>query len=386
MKRRTAVTMLAALALAALSGPSVRAQTYTFTDLGVLNAASPYASALGINNAGQIVGQSRVNANTTRVFRITPTTDGSGHQSWYVDANSDGVNDLAQILPLPTGFAYSYAYSGDINGSGQATCVALAAYATAPQDAVVWSASAVPALLTNTNVTSSGFGLNDGGDVVGNYWDYKKHKPTMPYLWQFTNGSYTAVQLAGTSGWASSVNNLRQVTGTLDAGGAFLWLPSPTYGLPAGMNLLSGISIGGGKSINNTGIIAGTGASPNNPNHILLRVPPGGGAAYGLNDGLNDIDDGVWVSSYINGLNNPLAGQPLQAVGGAFDAPNNTDTHRYAVVWDSGSRSLRNLNSFTTNLPSGYVLRSANGINDLGQIVGYATFNGVQRAFVLTPQ
>jgi probable HAF family extracellular repeat protein len=35
---------------------------------------------------------------------------------------------------------------------------------------------------------------------------------------------------------------------------------------------------------------------------------------------------------------------------------------------------------------SGWVLTSARGINDAGQIVGTGTISGVQHAFLLTPQ
>ncbi len=34
---------------------------------------------------------------------------------------------------------------------------------------------------------------------------------------------------------------------------------------------------------------------------------------------------------------------------------------------------------------SGWILNSANAINDLGQITGTGTFDGVNRAFLLTP-
>ena len=35
---------------------------------------------------------------------------------------------------------------------------------------------------------------------------------------------------------------------------------------------------------------------------------------------------------------------------------------------------------------SGWVLVSANGVNDAGQIVGSGTLNGAQRGFLLTPR
>ena len=47
---------------------------------------------------------------------------------------------------------------------------------------------------------------------------------------------------------------------------------------------------------------------------------------------------------------------------------------------------MSDLNSLTTNLPTGFVLTNATGINSLGDIVGYGTNSaGQQEAFLLTP-
>jgi probable HAF family extracellular repeat protein len=53
-----------------------------------------------------------------------------------------------------------------------------------------------------------------------------------------------------------------------------------------------------------------------------------------------------------------------------------------AFVWKDGQ--LADLNQ---RIPadSGWVLTSAEGINDRGQIVGFGTFQGQTRAFLLTP-
>lgn len=378
-RRRSLLNSLIVTALVLISGLMAQAQaTYTFTDLGVINPSTAYASGLGINNAGQILLQSRPVVGTARVYRITPTTDGSGHPVWYTDSNNDGINDLLQLLPLPGGFTFNYAYGGAINASGQATCVALAATNTVPQDAIVWSTSDIPTVLTSTKVTSNGLGINDGGDVAGSYWDYKKgNRPPNPYLWQYANGTYTAVQLSTAEGYATTVNNSRQVLGI--AGGTFLWLPAAAYGLSQGFHIMNGINVTSGKNLNNSGLISGTLAANN---HLCLWAPPAGGTAYGLNNGLNDLGSGAFAFIWPSGLNNPLAGQPLQVVGMAQDAANN----QFAFCWDSATRAITNLNGVTVNLPAGWTLKSANGLNDLGEIVGTGTYNGATRAFLLTPQ
>jgi hypothetical protein len=45
---------------------------------------------------------------------------------------------------------------------------------------------------------------------------------------------------------------------------------------------------------------------------------------------------------------------------------------------------MLDLNSLVT-LPAGWTLTEAWDINNAGQIVGYASFNGLNRAFLLTP-
>ncbi len=53
-----------------------------------------------------------------------------------------------------------------------------------------------------------------------------------------------------------------------------------------------------------------------------------------------------------------------------------------AVIWDGGQ--MKDLNTLI-EAGSGWVLTSANAINESGQIAGTGTFNGRQRAFLLTP-
>ncbi len=54
-----------------------------------------------------------------------------------------------------------------------------------------------------------------------------------------------------------------------------------------------------------------------------------------------------------------------------------------AVLWQRGV--AMDLNDLIP-ADSGWLLRSAEGINDRGQIVGFGTFEGQTRAFLLTPR
>jgi probable HAF family extracellular repeat protein len=70
-----------------------------------------------------------------------------------------------------------------------------------------------------------------------------------------------------------------------------------------------------------------------------------------------------------------------QVIGNFFtfgDKPKNG-----AFIWENNT-----INDLQTLIPtnSGWLLENANAINDRGEIVGSGTFNGKQRAFLLTPQ
>jgi hypothetical protein len=55
---------------------------------------------------------------------------------------------------------------------------------------------------------------------------------------------------------------------------------------------------------------------------------------------------------------------------------------RHAFLWN-GSQMLDLNNLIDPN--SGWVLEEAYGINNMGQIAGIGTHNGLQRSFILTP-
>ena len=55
----------------------------------------------------------------------------------------------------------------------------------------------------------------------------------------------------------------------------------------------------------------------------------------------------------------------------------------HAFVYEGGS--MTDLNSLIP-AGSGWVLRSATGVNDAGEIVGYGTYQGQLSGFLLTPR
>ena len=111
--------------------------------------------------------------------------------------------------------------------------------------------------------------------------------------------SYTIVDLGTLPGGASSasskINELGQISGSAqnDDGDrpATLWLPSPAYGLPAGMNEIGNLPnmVNSGGKLNDLGEIAGVSYNSDNTDRRgFLWLPQ---AAYGLPAGLNQLGD-----------------------------------------------------------------------------------------------
>jgi probable HAF family extracellular repeat protein len=83
------------------------------------------------------------------------------------------------------------------------------------------------------------------------------------------------------------------------------------------------------------------------------------------------------ISSYARGINNVG-----QVVGLSYYSP--VGNHLHAFVWSPSTGMLDLNNLIPAN--SGWLLQSANAINDQGQIVGLGMLNGQNEAFLLTPQ
>jgi probable HAF family extracellular repeat protein len=71
-------------------------------------------------------------------------------------------------------------------------------------------------------------------------------------------------------------------------------------------------------------------------------------------------------------------------VGHSYEAGGLVNNDKLATVSFDG-QSVIKLSTLVDNLTGWTVLSNAYDVNELGQIVGYGTYNGEERAFLLTP-
>jgi probable HAF family extracellular repeat protein len=170
---------------------------------------------------------------------------------------------------------------------------------------------------------SVAFGINDSDEVVGVSGE-DENTPAFPFLWR--RGNFVRLPSFGGNAFAAAINNRGHVVGwfrVVDTIHSWLYAD----GQSTDIGTIPSVPINGAPRI-----IAGA---------------------------LNIFDDIV----------------------GTF-LPDSNSGYGFAFLWSRGT--MVDLNSFLpTN--SGWVLYGATGINDLGQIVGDGTHNGLNRAFLLTP-
>ncbi len=337
---RVTVAVLILVGIGGLPTPArgvVAAPTYQVEDLGTL-PGDDASVAMGINQFGDVVGWS-VGPTGTRAFLYT---------------DEDGMT----ALPAPPGRPVTHARAVSANGTVVGTG------STGGSDighAVRWqSGTALDLGTLGTGSFSEGRGVNSAGVAVGH--SYTNGGSLLGiHAFRFDDASGLADLTPGSDdAHAEGINDAGQVAGWRD-GRAFR-LTGSTFtdlGVPAGFAGSFGVAING------SGQVAGHVRSATGSTERIFRYTDGAGMV---------ILGGVGNFNRAFGINSAgdVVGQGRAVAG----------LQQGFIFTETGG--MQGLNSLI-DPAAGWFILGAGGINDAGQIAGWASGPAGQRAVRLTP-
>ncbi|CUS38458.1 hypothetical protein COMA1_50112 [Candidatus Nitrospira nitrosa] len=296
----------------------VQAGQYSLTDLGSLGGGRSGATA--INNSGEVVGWSTVPGNISHVFLYKSHMMMSLGITVGVYASAYGINDLEQIVGQ-TGDGYPFLYDhgtvrllpGIAGNAGYGRAYAINASGVAvgytQTSATSYAVMYHNGVLTNINVWggpfSAAYDINDSGQVVGQA-GLINFGPRHAFLYH--NGVMTDLHtFSGRSSVALGINNSGQIVGQAmvklssvsEAGRAFLYTNGKMVDLlsPPGVT----IDASSANGINKSGQIVGWYNKPgyghfafvysNGVMHNLNTMLDASGTGWGLSEAIaiNDL-------------------------------------------------------------------------------------------------
>jgi probable HAF family extracellular repeat protein len=367
---------------AILAGTSLEAQFYTVTDLGSLlpSFSGSSSNGMGINSSGQVTGstnfgQQQFTSEGFRAYRYSAGTMTSlGTIAGNTDSYGYGINAKGQV----TGFS-TKVVDQVVNG-------VVVRVVVEPDHAFLYDGSVMKDLGTLGGSTSYGYGINASGWVTGGsdttlsgeQHAFLYNGTTMTDLGHIKKDSNGEAVPSGFSA-GYGINDNGWVTGWTEVAPgkyseAFLYDGTTMTSLGT---FSGGVEGSGGAGINNSGQVTGWASMDNGGTQVSHAFRYSNGT-------MKDL--GSLGGSFSGGLGINASGK---IVGQA-----STQDGNYHAFFYSDDTGMIDLNSLIAT-GSRWVLDSANGINDLGQIVGTGTITGisdksgniinVQHGFLLTP-
>jgi probable HAF family extracellular repeat protein len=313
--------------------------SYTVTDLGTLGGDS---EAWGINDAGQVVGESGARAFLWQdgLMADLGNLGGPGADAFAINDVGQVVGDSITASYSPHAFLWQDGVMTDLGNLGGNAAYALA--------------------------------INDVGQVVGSSTLSGNDLSPHAFLWQ--DGVMTDLgTLGGDFAWATGINEFGQVVGYSNSSGlygpshAFLW----QNGVMTDLGTAFGYDASAADAINDAGQVVGALFADEFSRAALWQ-------------------DGVWTALPARG--NTSVAESINASGQVVGGWVNYYCNEFGCTWDPNSQcaflysggTMTDLDSLI--LGSGWRLLEATHINDAGQIVGFGTNPlGQRRAFLLTP-
>ncbi len=367
-------TFLPTLVTALLLAPSLLpAATYTLVDLGTLGGST--SSALDVNNNRQVTGNAQ-----------TPTGQPTPRLNAFSYSGSGPMTNLG-VLPGSNNFSRGYA----INDSG----VIVGESDNNTSNAFVYSGGTMTGLtrLAGDNTRGVAHGINNAGVIVGISSNGTASRATR---WTFNGSTYVAADLgtiAGTTtatgrAWAINQNGvavgLSTNTAATPVSQATLWNAGTITNLTS---LGNGAQFSQAYSVNDLSVAVGASSTGQTVGQLIgttsttaitraFKWDTGAInelAPFNLYDPITNNGSTTNYHSVANDINNAglIVGNSQRISGSAA----------VATLWENGIAIDLN-----TLIPagSGWNLLNAEGIKDAGDIVGFGTFGGNSRAFLLT--
>ena len=219
------------------------------TDIGTWPSGdySPYSTALGINDEGQVIGYS---------------TSATGASSPFIWTESTGMQHLSGVDPAVSAIPRAINDSGMVVGGHGS-------------NAFIWTSSMgmtdlnVDTTADMSNITA--LAVNNAGQVLCGR--YSTSSIGQPFIWRDGRTVATIGPLPGSRypGLAADdINDLGQVVGSSGEHIPFIW--DPIEGIQA-LPMQTGFSICWARAVNDEGIIVGSGMDSSGNEHLLLWTP-----------------------------------------------------------------------------------------------------------------